>query len=175
MQTIRRELRIKFNEVLHDEALSERLADIALEVAGFQKREDKVQQAISSANVKVDAMIAFAKEEKWAGREKMPEPIRDLLDVFVEVTGIKPTRGQINGWLADGSDWVEIGAKAGDIRAAYEKSRGDPVKGGGFFVGRPGSLTTTIQAIVGERRKDKNKSSSLADFITRYNEEHPNG
>jgi hypothetical protein len=38
-QTIRRELRIKFIDIVHDEALAERLADAALEVSGIKKVE----------------------------------------------------------------------------------------------------------------------------------------
>jgi hypothetical protein len=101
--------------------------------------------------------------------------MRDLMDAFVEVSGIKPTRGQINDWFATASDWIEIGAQKADIRAAFEKSRPNiDQKRTGFTVGRPGSLTTTIQAVVGERRTVKT-TGTLMEFMDRYALEHPNG
>ena len=138
---------------------------------------DDVQKAISKANVKVDAILkdSLDGKDRWPGREKMPEAIRDLLDVFVECTGIKPIRGQINDWMATGSDWVEMGASKADIRDAVEKSRPNvDQKRTGFTVGRPGSLTTTIQAVVGERRTKPKSNGSMKEFLDRYALEHPN-
>ncbi len=91
-------------------------------------------------------------ESSWPGREKLPEPIRDLLDVFVKVSGIKPVRGQLHDWLASGSDWLEIGAQKQDIAKAYEESKPNEKGFGGFACYRPGSLTGAIQKVVGERR-----------------------
>ena len=181
MQTLRRELRLKLYDVLmnnqvDDLAMSELLADAAMEVSGIQKREE-TKIVIQQADKKVDAILASMAETKdrWPGREKMPEAIRDLLDVFVECTGIKPIRGQINDWMATGSDWVEMGAQKADIRDAVEKSRPNvDQKRTGFTVGRPGSLTTTIQAVVGERRTKPKSNGNMKEFLDRYALEHPN-
>jgi hypothetical protein len=87
----------------------------------------------------------------WRGREHIPEPIRDLLDVFVQVTGQRPTRGQLADWLGTGQDWLEIGISAEDLRAAYARSQLTDRRG--FLVTRPGSLTSTAGALAGERRR----------------------
>lgn len=103
----------------------------------------------------LDGMIHYAQQEKdnWPGREKMPEPIRDLLDIFVKISGIRPLKGQLMDWLGSGQDWLEIGAHPQDISKAYEESRPNEKGFGGFACYRPGSLTGAIQKVVGERRK----------------------
>jgi len=98
-------------------------------------------------------------QSSWDGREKIPEPIRDLLDAFVKVSGIKPVRGQLHDWLATGSDWLEIGAHPQDISKAYEESKPNEKGFGGFACYRPGSLTGAIQKVVGERRKSHSGGS----------------
>ena len=107
---------------------------------------------LEQVNKKVDAILENEKKaaSSWTGRESIPEPIRELLDVYVKVTGQKPTKGQLIDWLSSGGEWLELGAVTVDIENAYKKAR--PVKGDGFMVTRPGSLTTTIGMLVGERR-----------------------
>lgn len=127
-----------------------------------------VQDALEKANRKVDMMLKLSGEGKlsYPGRERFPEPIRDLLDVFVEVTGIKPIRNQQNDWFATGSDWVELGATKQDIRDAYKRTQPDWQGKGGFPVVRPGSLTATLQAVVGDRRKSgKSQGSGLLGVL----------
>lgn len=108
-------------------------------------------------------------------REKFAEPNRVLLDVFYECRPIPLLKKDIFDWLSTSNEWIEIGATAQDIKDAYQKSLPDPITGkGGFTVGRPGSLTTTLQAVVGERRKsDKPKSNK--EFMDKYLLEHGNG
>ncbi len=91
-------------------------------------------------------------QNSWPGREKIPETIRDLLDTFVRVSGIKPVRGQLMDWLGTGQDWLDIGAQKQDITKAFEESKPNEKGYGGFMVNRPGSLTRTIQKVVGQRR-----------------------
>jgi hypothetical protein len=112
------------------------------------------------ANAKVDAVIeqsrqAALKEQSgatWTGRESVPEAIRELLDVFVQVTGIRPAKSNLMDWMKAGQDWLDIGATQADVRAAHAKSKGDGKEGSGFTVTRPGSLTSVIGACAGERR-----------------------
>jgi len=113
------------------------------------------------ANKMVDAIIEGARkaESSWLGRERIPEPIRDLLDTFVKVSGIKPTKGQLMDWLGSGQDWLEIGAHPQDISKAYEESKPNEKGFGGFACYRPGSLTGAIQKVVGERRKSHSGGS----------------
>jgi hypothetical protein len=99
----------------------------------------------------------------WRGREQLPEPIRDLLDVYVQITGQRPAKGQLMDWLATGQEWLEIGITATDLRNAY--GRANPPDGRGFLVTRPGSLTSTAGAIAGERRRKGNPEQSIEDKI----------
>lgn len=99
----------------------------------------------------------------WRGREQLPEPIRDLLDVYVQITGQRPAKGQLMDWLATGQEWLEIGITATDLRNAY--GRANPPDGRGFLVTRPGSLTSTAGAIAGERRREGNPEQSIEDKI----------
>jgi hypothetical protein len=99
----------------------------------------------------------------WRGRERLPEPIRDLLDVFVEITGQHPSKGQLADWLATGQEWLELGITGNDLRKAY--ARANPPEGGGFLVTRPGSLTSTAGAFAGERRKARAPAQNVRDLI----------
>jgi DNA-binding protein H-NS len=106
---------------------------------------------LEKANKKVDYILENERKakESWNGRGQMPEPIRELLDVYVEVTGQKPIKAKLMDWLQSGQEWLELGATPQDIQEAYKKAH--PEKGDGFMVSRPGSLTNTIGMIVGER------------------------
>lgn len=117
------------------------------------------KENFEKANKKVDALLRqerTAQEKQasgasWPGRETMPEPIRNLLDVYVQLTGQRPAKKNLLDWLQTGGDWLEAGISADDLRAAYKKSK--PDNGEGFMVSRPGSLTTVAGMFAGERRK----------------------
>jgi len=119
-----------------------------------------------SAKKTVDGILHFANitEEKnksgenWPGRESIPEPIRELLDVYVKITGQRPTKGHLMMWLAAGQDWLDMGINSSDIEKAFKKSRGDENGKGGFIVGSPHSLTNTANMFAGERRTNGNQS-----------------
>ena len=136
-----------------------------------ESEKNSISKAISSANKTVSAVIEQAKNEKWPFREKFPEQYRDLLDAFVEETGIKPVKAQVNDWMATASDWMEAGAKPQDVRQACEEAKPNERGYGGFKVNRPGSLLTTIQRIVGERNKGSG-GSDLLSFIRNYKEKN---
>ena len=87
----------------------------------------------------------------WPGREVFKDHARELIDVYVELTGQHPTKGQLSGWMADSEEWLEIGISSDDLRATYRKA--NPDNGDGFLVARPGSLTRVAGMIAGERRK----------------------
>lgn len=85
----------------------------------------------------------------WVGRESMSEPVRELLDIYVNVTGQKPSKGKLMDWLATAQEWLDLGITGADIINAYKSS--SPEKGGGFLVTRPGSLTSTAGMFAGKR------------------------
>jgi hypothetical protein len=98
----------------------------------------------AQANAQVTAMIENAKKVRYENRDKIPEPLLAFSDVYVELTGQKPTKRVIMDWLSTFSDWIGEGLQPKDIRAAYQHAtRPD----GGFLVGRPGSLTNTAVAL----------------------------
>ena len=113
----------------------------------FDKANKKVDAVLEQERIAQDKQASGA---SWPGRESMPEPIRDLLDVYVQVTGQRATKGALMDWLQSGQDWLDLDAQPVDIKNAYKKAH--PKDGSGFNVSRPGSLTRTIGALVGERR-----------------------
>jgi hypothetical protein len=92
-------------------------------------------------------IIASNPDDKWKAR--IPEQYRELLLCYAELTGQRPTAGQISGWIKDAMEWLELGVIVADLKKAYEKS-----KEIGFMVGRPGALTNTLTAVAGERHKN---------------------
>jgi hypothetical protein len=122
--------------------------------------KEKIKEITENTEAHILAGMRGA-ESSWPGREKLPEPIRDLLDVFVKISGIKPTRRQLMDWLGSGQDWLEIGAHPQDISKAYEESKPNEKGLGGFACYRPGSLTGAVQKVVGERRKSNTGMTRL--------------
>jgi hypothetical protein len=113
------------------------------------------EKELSQANAQVTAMIENAKKAKYENRDKIPDALLPFSDVYVEVTGQKPSKRVLMDWIATFSDWVSEGLQPKDIRAAYQHAtRPD----GGFLVGRPGSLTNTAVAL-------KSKSQVFAPAI----------
>jgi hypothetical protein len=107
--------------------------------AGGLSEKEKAQ-----ANAQVTAMIENTKKVRYENRDKIPEPLLAFSDVYVELTGQKPTKRVLMDWLSTFSDWIGEGLQPKDIRAAYQHAtRPD----GGFLVGRPGSLTNTAVAL----------------------------
>jgi hypothetical protein len=119
------------------------------------------QENIDKANRTVDALLEqerTAQEKQasgasWSGREKIPEQIRDLLDVYVQITGQCPTKGVLMDWLQTGQEWLEVGISMDDLKNAYAKA--NPDNGEGFMVARPGSLTRVAGMMAGKRRSGK--------------------
>jgi len=113
---------------------------------------------IEKANKKVDFILENERKalDSWPGRASIPEPIRDLLDVYVQITGQKPAKNKLMDWLQTGQEWLEIGISSEDLQAAYKKAK--PDCGDGFMVSRPGSLTTVAGMFAGERRKKPSTS-----------------
>lgn len=109
--------------------------------------ESSIRQGRPTTQKDIDATNAA-----WSGREKIPEPIRELLDVYVELTCQRPTKGQLIDWLQTGQEWLEMGIVPADLKTAYSKAK--PDNGDGFMVARPGSLTRVAGMVAGERRKN---------------------
>jgi hypothetical protein len=110
----------------------------------YDSKSHSMADVIQKANKTVDAMLdqerKSAKRINYPKRESLPEPIRELIDAFVEVSGIKPISKEALSWLVAGNDWLEIGATAADVRGAFEYAKGK------FSVMTPHSLTNTLRA-----------------------------
>ena len=121
---------------------------------------DNIESIKKSANKTVDAVLDFArqaeekfsKNEAWPHRDKFPDPIRELLDVYVKLTGQRPAKKDVSDWLLTGQDWLDLGILPADLMSAYKKSKPDEKGWGGFTVARPGGLTRTAGMFAGERR-----------------------
>ncbi len=136
----------------HDEtSLKPDLNKIFKQVCAQSLSKEKIKEITENTERRIFEGLRGA-QNSWPGREKIPETIRDLLDIFVQVSGIKPVRGQLMDWLGTGQDWLDIGATKQDITKAFEESKPNEKGYGGFMVNRPGSLTRTIQKVVGQQR-----------------------
>ena len=106
----------------------------------------------------------------WPGREVFKDHARELIDVYVELTGQHPTRGQLSGWMADSEEWLEVGISMDDLKNAYAKA--NPDNGEGFMVARPGSLTRVAGMMAGKRRSGKSlEQISMYDVQQKRKEE----
>ena len=132
--------------------------------------KEHARDFFDKANKTVDAILENERKmtNSWVGREKIPESIRALLDVYVELTGQTPSKGKLMDWLQTGNEWLELGITPIDLRKAYEKA--NPPDGRGFAVVRPGSLTATAGAIAGERRKHATPIRDPMETLNRYRE-----
>lgn len=129
---------------------------------------ESIDEAIIRGNKFMDSFIDGERKslKSWSGRDKMPEPITELLDVYVSLTGQKPTKRDLLDWLQTGNDWLDLGAVQEDVKEAYKIAC--PDNGKGFLVVRPGSLTRVIGMIIGKRRAKPERSytgGEYADFI----------
>jgi hypothetical protein len=132
----------------------------ALSFKNLQKANQKMD-----AILKNERVVAEKQNNGWPGREKMPESIRDLLDMYVELTGQKPGKAKLMDWLSTGQEWLEMGIQSDDLRMAYKAAR--PGKGNGFLVTRPGSLTSVAHEIQGkldyENSREYHPTSKIVD------------
>jgi hypothetical protein len=85
-----------------------------------------------------------AKMQKYQNREMMPESYLPLSDLYHELTGQELTKRVLQDWMRTFEEWKQEGLSEDDIRLAFAKSND---VNGGFFVGRPGALTTTALAM----------------------------
>jgi hypothetical protein len=112
--------------------------------SGITPKGGLSEKELSQANAQVSAMIEASKKVKYENRDKIPEPLLAFSDVYVELTGQKPSKRVLMDWIATFHDWIGEGLQPKDIRTAYQHAtRPD----GGFLVGRPGSLTNTAVAL----------------------------
>jgi hypothetical protein len=127
--------------------------------------EDKEQ-----ANAKMDAILEAARQaqKKYAMRADIPEPYLEYCDLFVSLTGLKPTKKNASDWLATFSEWTSEGLTIKDIQAAWNKA--NPENGKGFTVTRPGSLTGTAVAL---KAQAKNKPAAPKRNLVRAEDHKP--
>lgn len=119
------------------------------------------EEELSQANAMVDAIIGNSKKVKYDNRDLIPEPYLGFCDLYVELTGQKPTKRVLNDWIAGFSDYVSEGLQLKDIRAAYQYATRPE---GGFSVVRPSSLTNKAVEL-------KSKPAPVKPVIVRATEE----
>jgi hypothetical protein len=133
-QTIRRELRQKFQDLIEkynirgavDIDYAEAMADAALEVRGIALATD-IPAIVTAANKSIDAMLDQERQNAtkltYPKRESLPEPIRELIDAWVSTTGIKPLAREAMGWLGEGQNWFNLHATPKDVIAALDYAK----------------------------------------------------
>src|SRR5262245_50689341 len=90
-----------------------------------------------------EALDQAAQMQKYANRERIPEPLLRFADLYNELTGQEPTKTTTSDWVLTFEEWKSEQFTDEHIRAAYQQAS-DPMRG--FHVGRPGALTVTIRA-----------------------------
>jgi hypothetical protein len=120
------------------------------------------ERQIEQANRKVDAIIEQSRVAKnnYPGRESLPEPIRELVDVFVRQTGIRPMRKkETMGWLAECQNWLNLGVSAADLKTVIEYASGK------FAVTTPYSLTNTLRAFKAGKMTQEKQTRSIPTLM----------
>jgi len=123
-------------------ALNKELTETTTETAANAASLD-VQAITESANRTVDGVIEasrLAPKVNYPKRDSLPDPIRELLDAFVEASGIKPKAKETMGWMSAAQDWLNLHVTAKDVRDVIEYAKGK------FTVSTPFSLTNTLRA-----------------------------
>jgi hypothetical protein len=109
---------------------------------GLQTDETKGQYNTERKPDLVDAILDQERQAvskiNYPKRESLPEVIRELIDEFVRVSGIKPIAKDVFSWLNAGNDWLEIGVQVKDIAPAYQQVKG-------YTVYSPHSITKELQ------------------------------
>ena len=110
----------------------------------ISNRDSNMVEVKEKANKKVDAILDQVRNGEgkvsYPKREALPEPIRELIDEFVSISGIKPMAKEVSHWLMSGQDWLNIGATREDVRGALRYAKGK------FTLTDPGSLTKTLRS-----------------------------
>lgn len=118
--------------------------------SSFNPPEPPLTEVVRKANQTVDAVLeaerkAQSKEawKKWKYRDEIPDAMHPLLDAFVRVSKLVPSKKELSLWLMVGNDWLEAGLTPEHIEKAYDYANRD----GGFLVTGPNSLTKTAIGI----------------------------
>ena len=130
-----------------------------------------VEKIEKSANRTVDAILENERKAQqknhYSLREKFPEVLVGYSDVYVQLSGQKPSKRTFMDWLSTFQDWLDEGLQAKDVQAAYSYATRP---NGGFLVGRPGSLTNTAVALKSKpsnsphiRVEEVNKTKDMID------------
>jgi len=128
------------------DSMAERLATAAMELCGHKTDEVRGDYKVitDAANRQVDGMLEAMRvastKINYTGREMLPDPIRELMDAFVEATGLKPLKREVMGWLQIGQEWLDLHIQAKDVRGAAEYAKGK------YAIMEPASLTKTIRS-----------------------------
>ena len=113
-------------------------------VPPLESDSDSLAEVKEKANKKVDAILDQVRNGEgkvsYPKREALPEPIRELIDEFVRVSGMKPLAKDVSGWLMAGQDWLNLNATKDDVRKSLEYAKGK------FTISSPASLTNTIRS-----------------------------
>jgi len=133
-------------------------------VSSLNSNTETTQKNTAKKGDLVDGTLHYlqAKAPRYENRDKLPDALLPFSDVYVELTGQKPTKRVLHDWLLTFHEWISEGLQPADIRAAYKHAtRPD----GGFLVGRPGSLTNTAVALKSKNSGGETKKLSLLEQI----------
>ena len=123
----------------YKERMKQRLANVPMPLDVLMMSEDCITQS---------HLDAINKATGYQNRERIPEVLLPLLDLYHELTGQEPTKRTYTDWIDTAWTWKDEKLQLDDIRSAWAQAQSDK----GFTVGRPGALTVTA---VGMKSKAK--------------------
>jgi hypothetical protein len=113
----------------------------------FQKDKKLSQKQLSNATKQVHDMVEHSKKAEKNKHQELPEQLIPLAKLFMDKTGIAYLPSQRTFWASSLQEWQTIGVTAEDIELAVDRM-------GGYVINSPKSLTTILNGLVAERKRD---------------------
>jgi len=99
---------------------------------------------------KEDLTKAVAGIGKSDPTEGYPVHVKGLLNEFIKVSQIKPTKRRKSDWIDTANEWREMGVKPDDVQKMYRHA-----VEGGWDISRPGSITSAYYPMKNKARAEK--------------------
>jgi DNA-binding transcriptional MocR family regulator len=139
------EMRTKIQEKKQENIPLQKEKDLE-EFEAYQKNKLS-QKQLSNATKQVHDMVEHSKKAEKNKHQELPEQLIPLAKLFMDKTGIAYLPSQRTFWISSLQEWQTIGVTAEDIELAVDRM-------GGYVINSPKSLTTILNGLVAERKRD---------------------
>ena len=113
----------------------------------FQKDKKLSKKQIDLSTKQVHDMVEHSKKAEKNKHQELPEQLIPLAKLFMDKTGIAYLPSQRTFWISSLQEWQTIGVTAEDVELAVDRM-------GGYVINSPKSLTTILNGLVAERKRD---------------------